>query len=199
MKKVLLVLAAVVAIVGVYGFARAPSVYNGLVPLNNKISLTVGELNAQYQRRADLVTSVVESVKGETSFERGTLKEVTEARAKATSVQLTPEVLKDPEAMKSYQANQATLAGALGRLLVAAEKYPDLQSNKAFRELRVTLEETENRIKYARQEFNKATQTYNDQRDLFPGNLVAWAVGMPHRQSFAADEGAQKMPQVKFN
>lgn len=196
MKKWLIGGLAVAVIFGLFWVAPA---YNALLPLNINIDLKTADLAAQYQRRADLVPNIVASVKGETEFEKGTLVEVTEARAKATSVQLTPEVLKDPKAMEAYQANQATLSGALGRLLVAAEKYPELRANSAFKDLRVTLEEAENRIKYARFELNKAVAAFNNKQQVFPTNIISGFAGMHARVYFEADKGSSSAPQVKFN
>jgi len=195
MKKVLIILGAVVVIAG---FTWVGPTYNRMIPFRNQVELMVADVQVQYQRRADLVPAIVDSVSAQVKGEKDTFTEVTNARSKATSVQLTPEVLKDPKAMEAYQANQATLAGALGKLLSIQEKYPDLHQSEAFNQARVVLEEAENRIKYARQEFNRVVNTYNNERDPAPAFIVTWLIGMPHLASFQASATAQNMPTVKF-
>ncbi|MBM3261757.1 LemA family protein [Candidatus Kaiserbacteria bacterium] len=194
MKK-WLIGALLVAIVGLVWIAPT---YNNMIPLRNKVEQTVGEMQFQYQRRADLIPAIVQSVSAQVKGEKETFTQVAEARAKATSIQLTAEALKDPKAMEAYAANQATLAGALGKLLSIQEKYPDLKQSEAFNQARVTLEETENRIKFARKEFNTAVKAYNDKRDPFPANVATLVVGMPHLASFQASADAQNMPAVNF-
>jgi LemA protein len=135
--------------------------YNDFQRLDEQTKSAWSEVLNQYQRRADLVPNIVASVKGEASFEQDTLTKVIEARAKATSIQATPELINDPEAFNKFQQAQGELSGALSRLMVVAEQYPQLQANQGFRDLRVTLEGTENRITVARNQYIKTVQDYN--------------------------------------
>ena len=149
----------------------------------------------QYQRRADLIPNIVATVKGETAFEQDTLTKVVEARAKATSIQATPELINNPEAFQKFQAAQGELSGALSRLLVVSESYPQLKANQAFQDLRAQLEGTENRITVARGRYVKAVQDYNVLARSFPTNLTAKAFGYDVKANFAvADEKAVSAP-----
>lgn len=154
----------------------------------------------QYQRRADLIPNLVETVKGYAKQEQQVLTEVTEARAKATSVQLPPDVLTNPDAFKQFEQNQAALTGALGRLLAVSERYPDLKSNQNFLALQSQLEGTENRISVARRDYIDAVQAYNTTLRSYPSKWVA-ALLYPDakvKETFTISEEAQKTPQVKF-
>ncbi len=158
-----------------------------------------GEVQNQYQRRADLVPNLVATVKGEADFERGTLEAVVNARAKATSIQATPELLNDPAAFEKFEAAQSELSGALSRLLVTVERYPDLKANQGFRDLQAQLEGTENRIAVARKRYVEAVQQYNTKVRSFPTNLTAkYLLGLAVRPTFEARPGAEQPPEVKF-
>ena len=151
-----------------------------------------------YQRRADLIPNLVETVKGFAAQERTVLREVVEARAKATSIQLTPEALNDPKAMERFQAAQGQLSGALSRLLVTVERYPELKSNQNFLNLQSQLEGTENRIAVERRRFNEAVREYNTRLSLFPGTIVARLAGFRPKAFFEAAPDAATPPKVKF-
>jgi len=154
----------------------------------------------QYQRRSDLIPNLVETVKGFAAQERTVLEQVTTARAKATSIQVTPELINDPEAFKRFQEAQAQLSGALGRLLAVSERYPDLKSNQNFLALQSQLEGTENRIAVARRDYIEAVRQYNTELKTFPGVIWASTLYKSNKpmQEFTITEEAQKNPQVKF-
>lgn len=171
--------------------------YNSLVTQDETVKKAWNYVQSQYQRRADLIPNLVETVKGEANFERGTLNDVINARARATSMQVSPENL-TPENIQRFQEAQAQLSGALSRLLVTVEQYPNLRANDAFRNLQTQLEGTENRIAVARNDFNDAVQTYNTRVRSFPVNIVAGAMGFQQRQGFTADPGSQNAPKVDF-
>lgn len=171
--------------------------YNSMVNMDENVKGKWGEVQTQYQRRADLVPNLVNTVKGQANFEKSTLTEVTEARAKATSIQVDPTKL-TPETIQKYQQAQGQLSTALGRLLVASENYPNLRSNDAFNNLQAQLEGTENRISVARRDFNEAVQEYNSKIRSFPANLTAKMFGFTEKGYFAAEAGADKAPKVQF-
>ena len=152
----------------------------------------------QYQRRADLIPNLVETVKGYAAQERQVLEEVTNARARATQVQIPPDILNNPEAFKRFQEAQQQLGGALGRLLAVSERYPDLKSNQNFLALQSQLEGTENRITVERQRFNEAVREYNTRLRLFPTNLVAGMLGFQPKAFFEATPESATPPKVKF-
>jgi LemA protein len=156
-----------------------------------------GAVQTQYQRRSDLIPNLVATVKGVANFEKSTLVEVTEARAKATSIQVDPTKL-TPETIQKYQAAQGQLSTALGRLLVASENYPTLKANENFTGLQAQLEGTENRISVARKDFNDAVQDYNSTIRSFPANITAKMFGFTEKGYFQAEVGADKAPKVQF-
>lgn len=174
--------------------------YNDFQRLDEQIKSAWSEVLNQYQRRADLVPNLVATVKGETAFEQETLTKVIEARAKATAIQVTPETLNDPDAFKKFQAVQGELGGALSRLMAVSENYPQLQSNQGFRDLRVQLEGTENRITVARNRYIKAVQDYNVLARSFPSNLTAKVLGYDVKPNFTVENEAQisTPPQIDF-
>src|SRR5688572_25014358 len=172
--------------------------YNGLVTQDETVKKSWNDVQSQYQRRADLIPNLVNTVKGEANFERGTLNDVINARARATSMQVSPDNL-TPENIEKFQQAQAQLSGSLSRLLVTVEQYPNLRANDAFRNLQTQLEGTENRIKTARNDFNNAVQTYNTQVRRFPTNLFAGIMGFHPRQGFTADPGSERAPSVNFD
>ncbi len=159
--------------------------YNDFQRLDETTKSAWSEVVNQYQRRADLIDNLVATVKGEANFEQETLTKVIEARAKATSIQVTPETLNNPEAFKQFQAAQGELSSALSRLMVTVERYPDLKANKAFAELRVALEGTENRIAVARGRYIQAVQEYNVLARSFPTNLTAMVFGYHAKENFS--------------
>ena len=171
--------------------------YNQFQSLDEQSKSAWSEVLNQYQRRADLIPNIVNTVKGEANFEQGTLTKVVEARAKATSIQLTPEMVNDPEAMKKFQAAQGELGGALSRLMAVSESYPDLKANRGFQDLRVELEGTENRIAVARNRYIKTVQDYNVLARSFPSNLTAMVFGYHPKPNFeVSNEDAIKAPPV---
>ena len=171
--------------------------YNGLVQQDETVKNSWNKVQSDYQRRADLIPNLVRTVQGEANFERGTLNDVINARARATSMQISPENL-TPENIERFQQAQAQLSGSLSRLLVTVEQYPNLRSNESFRELQRELAGTENRIKVSRNDFNDAVQTYNTQVRRFPTNIFAGMFGFHPRSGFQADPGAQTAPRVEF-
>jgi LemA protein len=174
--------------------------YNEIQSKDEAVKAAWAEVISQYQRRADLIPNIVETVKGEANFERETLTRVVEARAKATSIQATPELVNDPAALARFQQAQGELSSALSRLLVVVENYPNLKANQGFQDLRTQLEGTENRITVARNRFIKATQDYNVLVRQFPVNLTAMVFGYRERAQFTVDNEAaiQKAPTVDF-
>ena len=175
--------------------------YNEFQSLDEQTKSAWSEVLNQYQRRADLVPNIVATVKGQANFEQDTLTKVVEARAKATSITVTPETLNDPQAFERFQQAQSQLTGALSRLLAVSENYPTLQANQAFRDLRVTLEGTENRITVARNRYIQAVQAYNVKARSFPTNLTAKVFGYAPKPSFTVANEAQisTPPTVNFD
>jgi len=193
MKRWFLILAAVLSLSGCG--------YNQFQSLDEASKSAWSEVLNQYQRRADLVPNIVATVKGEASFEQDTLTKVIEARAKATSIQVTPETLNNPEAFNKFQQAQGELSSALSRLMVVAERYPDLKANQAFRDLRVTLEGTENRITVARNRYIESVQEYNVLARSFPTNLTAMVFSYKPKANFSVQNEAQisTPPTVDFS
>ncbi len=174
--------------------------YNDFQRLDEQTKAAWSEVLNQYQRRADLVPNLVATVKGEANFEQETLTKVVEARAKATSIQATPELVNDPAAFQKFQAAQGELSSALSRLLVVSENYPNLKANQGFQDLRVQLEGTENRITVARNRYIKAVQEYNVLARSFPTNLTAMVFSYPVKPGFTVANEAQisAPPAVSF-
>jgi LemA protein len=175
--------------------------YNDFQRLDEQVKAGWSEVLNQYQRRADLIPNIVASVKGEANFEQETLTKVVEARAKATGIQATPELVNDPAAFEKFQAAQNELTGALSRLMVVVEQYPNLKANQAFQDLRVQLEGTENRITVARNRYIKSVAEYNVLARSFPSNLTAKVLGYPVKASFTVANEAQisTPPAVNFD
>ena len=175
--------------------------YNDFQRLDEQTKASWAEVLNQYQRRADLVPNIVATVKGEANFEQETLTKVVEARAKATSIQATPEVLNDPAAFQKFTQAQGELTSALSRLLVVTENYPQLKSDALFRDLMAQLEGTENRITVARNRYIKAVQDYNVGIRTFPNNLTAMAFGYKEKPNFTVDNEKEisTAPKVDFN
>jgi len=165
--------------------------YNDFQRLDEQTKSAWSEVLNQYQRRADLVPNIVATVKGEASFEQDTLTKVIEARAKATSIQVSPETLNNPEAFNRFQQAQSELSGALSRLMAVSEQYPNLKANQAFRDLRVTLEGAENRITVARNRYIESVQDYNVLARRFPTNITAMVFGYDPKPNFSVQNEAQ--------
>ena len=186
----------VVLVAAIVGWAV--SVNNQLVRLEQDVTEKWAQVQNVYQRRADLIPNLVETVKGFAAQERTVLEEVTRARASASSIQLTPGALNDPKALERFQAAQNQLSGALSRLLVTVERYPTLKSNQNFLALQSQLEGTENRITVERRRFNESVREYNTRLRLFPGSLVANFSGFRPKAFFEAAADAATPPKVKF-
>jgi LemA protein len=196
--KALVIALVVIAVIVLAVGAWAVGIYNSLIGLEQGVNEKWAQVQNVYQRRADLIPNLVETVKGFAAQERNVLTEVTEARARATGVQLTPEALNDPKAMERFQAAQGQLSGALSRLLVVVERYPELKSNQNFLSLQSQLEGTENRIAVERRRFNEAVREYNTRLNLFPGTIVARLAGFRPKAFFEAAPDAATPPKVKF-
>ncbi|MGB5873112.1 MAG: LemA family protein [Bacteroidota bacterium] len=185
--------------VGIIGLVLwGTGVYNSLVTLDEGVRTSWGQVQTQYQRRADLIPNLVSTVKGYAAHEREVLTDVTEARAKVGQITVTPEVLNNPQAFQRFQAAQDGLSSALSRLLAVVENYPQLKANENFLVLQDQLEGTENRISVARQRFNTAVQGYNTTIRRFPASIVAGMTGFEQKQYFQAAEGADTAPAVEF-
>lgn len=184
---------AVVAVIAIFFYVT----YNGFVNREEGLNKAWANVETQYQRRADLIPNLVNTVKGYASHETQTLESVTEARAKATAINLSVEDL-TPESLAAYQQAQGEVRSALGRLLAVSESYPDLKANQNFLELQAQLEGTENRIAVARKQFNETAQAYNVAVRRFPANIVAKLFGFEQKPYFEAAEGSQNAPQVQF-
>lgn len=179
-------------------FFYGVSVNNGLVDKQETVNQQWAQVENQYQRRADLVPNLVNTVKGAADFEKSTLKEVTEARSKASSIQLSGDDLNDPQKMQQFKQAQQKLSGALSRMMVTVEKYPELKANQNFQDLQTQLEGTENRISTERRRFNKSAQAYNTEIRYFPKNIFANILGFNRKTYFEADKGAEEAPEVEF-
>ncbi len=193
MKKSSIILIAVVAVLAIWCI----SAYNSLVQLDEKVTAAWGNVETQYQRRADLIPNLVEVVKGYAKHEQGTLTAVIEARSKATSVTIDPSNI-TPEELAKYQEAQQGVTGALGKLLAVAEAYPDLKANENFKDLQAQLEGTENRIAESRRTFNEAAKAYNMKLRTFPNNILGGIFGLSTRSYFESEYGANKAPKVQF-
>lgn len=173
--------------------------YNTMQANEEAVKAAWGDVESSYQRRADLVPNLVETVKAYAKHERETLMAVTEARSRVGSVTMTKEMLDDPQAVARFQEAQGALSSSLSRLLVVVERYPDLKANESFRDLQHQLEGTENRINVARSRYNKAVETFNTSIRVFPNNLTnSLLLHLKLKEPFKADEGAATAPKVKF-
>lgn len=183
----------VLVLLGFFGCSK----YNGLVSKEEGVNKAWSNVETQYQRRADLIDNLVNTVKGSAKFEQETLTKVIEARAKATSVQVDASNI-TPEKLQQFQAAQGELGGALSRLLVSVEKYPELRTTEQFQTLMAQIEGTENRIAVSRSDFNTVAQDFNSSVRKFPTNIVASLGGFKAKPYFEADKGAEKAPKVQF-
>ena len=193
MKKSIIIILAVVVILVIW----AVSVYNGLVTMDENVTGQWANVETQYQRRADLIPNLVNTVKGYATHEKETLEGVVAARSQATQIKVDAEDL-TPEKLAEYQKAQGAVTSALGKLLAITENYPDLKANQNFLELQAQLEGTENRISVARKEFNEVAKTYNVAVRRFPANLVAKLFGFGQKPYFEAAEGTETAPRVQF-
>ncbi len=188
------IIIGVVAVLVLWGV----SVQRGLVEKEERVQEAWGFVQSQYERRADLIPNLVATVRGAADFERETLEAVVQARSQATSVQLSADALNDPQAFQRFQEAQNQLSGALSRLLVTVERYPELRANQNFLDLQNQLEGTENRISTERNRFNTAVRSYNTSIRQFPGNILAGMMGFSTISYFEATAGAERAPTVEF-
>ncbi len=196
MKKSLVTILVVVGIV-LIAFLWGKNTYNSLVNSEEKVTGAWSQVENVYQRRADLIPNLVNTVKGYADFEQKTLTQVIEARSKATGVNVNAENL-DEASIQQFQQAQQGLSSALSRLMVVVERYPDLKANQNFMDLQSQLEGTENRITVERRNFNETAQNYNAQIRRFPSNIFAGLFGFERKAYFKADEGAEQAPEVQF-
>jgi len=193
-KKIFLFVFASVLLVSFYGCG-----YNKIQQNDEMVIAAWGNVEAAYQRRADLIPNLVETVKAYASHEKETLTAVTEARAKVGQMKLGSDVVNNPKAFENFQNAQGGLSSALSRLMVVVERYPDLKANQNFRDLQHQLEGTENRINVARVRYNEAVRIFNTSIRTFPNNLTNnFLLKLPRREPFKAEAGAEKAPAVKF-
>jgi LemA protein len=196
MKKTWIIL-AVIAVLLLLAYSSVKNSYNSMVTGEEGVTAQWSQVENVYQRRTDLIPNLVNTVKGYADFEKETLTQVIEARAKATQVTVDPTKL-DAQSIQKFQEAQTGLSSALGRLMVVMEKYPDLKANQGFLDLQAQLEGTENRITVERQKFNESAQAYNTLIRKFPKNIFAGMFGFEKKAYFEAEKGAEKAPQVQF-
>jgi LemA protein len=189
---VLIIILALIVLLGGCSFTA----YNGLVRADQGVKNSWANVETNYQRRTDLYNSVIKVVEGSANFEKSTLKDVIEARSKATSISVD---INDPQSLQKYEQAQNDLKSSFGRLLAVAEAYPDLKTTKAFQDFQVQIEGTENRINVARQDFNKAVNDYNLKVKTFPGNIFAGIFGFHEKAYFQAKPGTENPPDINFN
>ena len=193
MKKSTIIIIAVAVIAVIWGISS----YNGLVSMDEGVQTKWADVETQYQRRADLIPNLVNTVKGYAAHESETLQAVVDARAKATSVNIDPSNM-SAEQIANFQKAQDGVSSALSRLLVTVEKYPDLKANENFKELQAQLEGTENRISVARRDYNESARKYNTTLRSFPKNILAGIFGFEKKAYFEAQEGSEQAPTVQF-
>lgn len=193
MKKSTIIIIVVAVIAVIWGISG----YNGLVSMDEGVQTKWADVETQYQRRADLIPNLVNTVKGYAAHESETLQAVVEARAKATSMNIDPSNM-SAEQIANFQRAQDGVSSALSRLLVTVEKYPDLKANENFKELQVQLEGTENRISVARRDYNESARKYNTTLRSFPKNILAGMFGFEKKAYFEAQEGSEQAPTVQF-
>lgn len=193
MKKTWIIIIAILAVIVVYGITS----YNSMVAQDEAVGTAWSNVENQYQRRADLIPNLVNTVKGYAAHEKETFDAVVSARAKATQTTISIDEL-TPEKMEAYQKAQGAVGSALSRLLAVTENYPDLKANENFQTLQAQLEGTENRISVERRKFNEVAKAYNTNIRRFPKNIFAGMFGFEKRPYFEAEEGSEKAPEVKF-
>lgn len=197
-SKGTITLVVLLLLLGLVG-CGATSSYNSLVQSDEQVEQAWADLQAQYQRRADLIPNLVETVQGAADFEQETLQSVTEARSKATSIQVSADDLDDPQRIQQFQEAQSELGRSLGRLLAVSENYPELRATSRFGDLQAQLEGTENRITVARRDYNDAVRQYNTKVRSFPTVIFASVMGFGQRTAFEAETGADQAPDVSFD
>ena len=185
-------------IVAIMFISSIVGVYNNLVTLDEQVTQSWSQVENQYQRRTDLIPNLVNTVKGVAEFEKETFTQVTEARSRVNQINVSSDMLNNPQAFQKFQAAQDNLGSALSRLLVTVEKYPELKANENFLQLQTQLEGTENRISVERRKFNQSVQGYNTTIRRFPANIVANFSGFNEKQYFEAVEGSDVAPKVEF-
>lgn len=193
LSKGLLALIAVIVVLAVWLFSS----YNGLVSQEETVNESWANLQSQYQRRSDLIPNLVNTVKGYTNYEKGTLEAVINARAKATQTTINADGLNE-DAMQKFQQAQGELSSALNRLMVVVERYPELKASDQFQQLQAQLEGTENRINESRNQYNQVVKTYNVKVRRFPASIPASLFGFEKKAMFQAEAGAEKAPEVQF-
>ncbi len=196
MKKTWIIL-AVIAVMLLIAYSSVKSSYNNMVTMQEGVTAQWSQVENVYQRRSDLIPNLVSTVKGYADFEKETLTQVIEARAKATSVNINPDKL-DAQSLQNFQNAQSGLSSALSKLMVVVEKYPELKANQGFLDLQAQLEGTENRITVERMKFNETAQAYNTFIRQFPKNIFAGMFGFEKKAYFEAEKGADKAPKVEF-
>ncbi len=188
----ILILLAIVVLLGFWGCNG----YNGLVSSDQDVKKVWSNVETNYQRRTDLYSSIIKTIEGSANFEKSTLREVLEARSKATSIQVD---INDPASLEAYQKAQANLQGSFSKLLAVVENYPDLKTTQAFRDFQTQIEGTENRINVARQDYNKSIEGYNLKVKRFPKSILAGIFGFKEKPFYKADAGSEKVPDINFN
>jgi len=188
----LLVLIGILVILGFWGCSG----YNGLVTADQDVKKVWSNVETNYQRRTDLYSSIIKTIEGSANFEKSTLREVIEARSKATSINVD---INDPASLEAYQKAQAGLQSSFSKLLAVVENYPDLKTTQAFRDFQTQIEGTENRINVARQDYNKSIEGYNLKVKRFPKNILAGLFGFKEKPFYKADAGSEKNPEIKFD
>ncbi len=188
----------IIAVVVIGAIMWGTGVYNNFVGLEEQVTQSWSQVENQYQRRADLIPNLVNTVKGVADFEKETYTAVTEARAKVNQINMSPEMLSDPNAFQQFQSAQDGLSSALSRLLVTVENYPQLKANENFLQLQAQLEGTENRISVERKKFNEVVQKYNTAIRRVPGNIIAGFTGFIPKQYFKSVAGSEQAPKVEF-
>ena len=196
MKKTWIVL-AIIAVLVIFLYSSIKGTYNSMVTMDESVNANWAQVENVYQRRADLIPNLVNTVKGYAAHEKETLEAVIQARSKATSVNINPENL-NPQMLQQFNAAQTGLSSALSRLMVVVEKYPDLKANQGFLDLQAQLEGTENRITVERRKFNESARAFNTFIRTFPKNLYASIFSFEKKAYFEAEKGAEKAPEVKF-
>jgi len=188
----LLILIGILVILGFWGCNG----YNGLVTADQDVKKVWSNVETNYQRRTDLYSSIIKTIEGSANFEKSTLREVIEARSKATSINVD---INDPASLEAYQKAQAGLQSSFSKLLAVVENYPDLKTTQAFRDFQTQIEGTENRINVARQDYNKSIEGYNLKVKRFPKNILAGLFGFKEKPFYKADAGSEKNPEIKFD
>lgn len=192
MKRSGIIVLVILALVVIWGYTG----YNGLITSDQGVKKSWSNVEADYQRRTDLYSSVIKTIEGSANFEKTTLKEVIEARSKATSITVD---VNDPKSLEAYQNAQSQLQGSFSRLMAIAEAYPDLKTTKSFQDFQTQIEGTENRIKVARQDYNKSVEDYNLSVKRFPRNILASLFGFKEKGYYKAEAGSEKNPDIKFD